>query len=114
MRFVQLTNFPGIPTIDSFAAHFVHSAVAQTGEVNFGGGHILDSIQHCTKMASLSNLMDVPTDCPQARWKCGPSLHRPFTAQHHRLPFLTPPRLPLCSASAAAGWATRSSPPRRP
>ena len=65
MRFVQVTNWPGVPTIDNFAAHFVHSAVVQTGEVNFGGGSILDNIQHCTKMASLSNLMDVPTDCPQ-------------------------------------------------
>ena len=63
-RFVQLTNFPGTPDEGTFTAHFVHSNVEQTGAFN-SDNDLLNSIQHCTRFASLSNLMDVPTDCPQ-------------------------------------------------
>ena len=63
-RYVQLTNFPGVPDEGTFTAHFIHSAVGQTGAFN-SDNDLLNNIQHCTRFASLSNLMDVPTDCPQ-------------------------------------------------
>jgi hypothetical protein len=63
-RYVQLTNFPGVPDEGTFTAHLIHSAVGQTGAFN-SDNDLLNNIQHCTRFASLSNLMDVPTDCPQ-------------------------------------------------
>ena len=63
-RYVQLTNFPGTPDEGTMTAHFIHSAVGQTGAFNTDND-LLNNIQHCTRFASLSNLMDVPTDCPQ-------------------------------------------------
>lgn len=63
-RYVQLTNFPGTPDEGTFTAHFIHSNVEQTGAFN-SDNQRLNNIQHMTRYASLSNLMDVPTDCPQ-------------------------------------------------
>ena len=53
-----------MPDEGSFTAHFIHSAVGQAGGFNTDNDR-LNQIQHCTRFASLSNLMDVPTDCPQ-------------------------------------------------
>jgi len=63
-RYVQLTNWPGVPNEASFSALFTHTAVPPTGEFN-SDNVVLNKIQHCHRYASLSNLMDVPTDCPQ-------------------------------------------------
>ena len=63
-RYVQVLNFPGTPDEGTFTAHFIHSNVEQTGAFNTDND-LLNNIQHCTRYASLSNLMDVPTDCPQ-------------------------------------------------
>jgi len=63
-RYVQVKNFPGVPDEASFTALFTHSNVEPTGEFNTNNA-LLNNIQHCTRYASLSNLMDVPTDCPQ-------------------------------------------------
>ncbi len=63
-RYVQVLNFPGTPDEGTFTAHFIHSNVPQTGAFN-SNNNLLNKIQHCTRFASLSNLMDVPTDCPQ-------------------------------------------------
>ena len=63
-RFVQVTNFPGVPNEGSFLALFIHSDVPQTGSLTTDN-HAINAIQHATRFASLSNLMDIPTDCPQ-------------------------------------------------
>lgn len=63
-RFVQVTNFPGTPDEGSFMAHFAHSAVDQTGSLSTNND-LLNDLQYLARFASLSNLYDVPTDCPQ-------------------------------------------------
>jgi alpha-L-rhamnosidase len=63
-RYVQITNFPGVPDEGTMLAHFIHSDVEQVGGFSTSNG-LLNTVQHCTRFASLSNLMDVPTDCPQ-------------------------------------------------
>jgi len=63
-RYVQLTNWPGVPVESSFSALFTHTAVPQTCQFS-SDNVVLNKIQHCHRYASLSNLMDVPTDCPQ-------------------------------------------------
>ena len=63
-RYMQLTGFPGVPGTADFSAQFTHSAVEATGAFDSSNA-LLNNIQHCHRYASLSNLMDVPTDCPQ-------------------------------------------------
>jgi len=59
-RFVQVTGYPGVPDPSAFTSHFVHSDVEVTGSFETDNPD-LDFIQHATIMASLSNLMDVPS-----------------------------------------------------
>lgn len=63
-RYVQIEGWPGIPGEESVSAHFIHSAVPQSGEF-ISSSPLLNAIQHATRFASWSNLMDIPTDCPQ-------------------------------------------------
>jgi len=63
-RYVQVNGFPGVPGEEAVTAHFVHSAVPQSGEFS-SSNPLLNAVQHATRYASWSNLMDVPTDCPQ-------------------------------------------------
>ena len=61
---MQVEGFPGVPGEEAVTAHFVHSDVPQSGEFTSSSA-LLNAIQHATRYASWSNLMDVPTDCPQ-------------------------------------------------
>jgi alpha-L-rhamnosidase len=63
-RYVQLTGYPGTPDFTTLTAHFVHTAFETTGSVSFSDP-LLDQVQHITRMASMSNFMSIPTDCPQ-------------------------------------------------
>ena len=65
-QFVQVTNYPpGVPlSLASMTAVTVNSAVGQ-GSALQSSNALLNSIQLATRYGSLSNLMDVPTDCPQ-------------------------------------------------
>ena len=55
-RYVQVTNYPGTPDESAFTAYFTHSDVEQTGSFNTNNA-LMNSIQHCTRFASLSNLV---------------------------------------------------------
>jgi alpha-L-rhamnosidase len=63
-RYVQLTGYPGVPDQQTLSAHFVHTSFEYTGSVGFSDPD-LDSVQHITRTASMSNFMSIPTDCPQ-------------------------------------------------
>ena len=63
-RYAQIENWPGAPSESNFEALFVHSLVEQTGALSTSSA-LLNRVQHATRMASLSNLLDVPSDCPQ-------------------------------------------------
>jgi alpha-L-rhamnosidase len=63
-RYIQLEGYPGTPSETTVRAHFIHSDLPQTGEF-LSSSATLNAIQHATRYASWSNLMDVPTDCPQ-------------------------------------------------
>ena len=60
-RFAQVTNFPGVPDTSSFTGHFIHSEVGAQGGSGLSSSTspLLTNVQHLTRMASLSNLMDV-------------------------------------------------------
>eukprot|EP01116_Phalansterium_solitarium_P007853 TRINITY_DN2084_c1_g1_i2.p1 TRINITY_DN2084_c1_g1~~TRINITY_DN2084_c1_g1_i2.p1 ORF type:complete len:1037 (-),score=234.67 TRINITY_DN2084_c1_g1_i2:145-3255(-) len=63
-QYVQLEGYVGVPTFETLEAYFVHTALPEVGEINFET-QLLNEIQHATRFASLSNFMNIPTDCPQ-------------------------------------------------
>lgn len=63
-RFVQISNFPSIPTDRTFTAYFIHADIPQASIFNTDN-MALNQIQSMTRFAAMSNQMDIPTDCPQ-------------------------------------------------
>ena len=62
-RWVQVTGYPGTPTLDAVRARVVHSDFAGAGE--FECNHaMLNAIQKCTRWSYVSNFVGIPTDCP--------------------------------------------------
>ena len=62
-QYIEVTGFPGQPTLDSFRARFIHSAVPKAGEFTCSNP-LLNRIQRAAYWAFLSNLQGLPTDCP--------------------------------------------------
>lgn len=63
-RFVELTGFPGVPSLDSLEAYFFHSNVPKVGEFHCSN-ELINQIHSNIIWAQLSNFMSIPTDCPQ-------------------------------------------------
>ena len=69
-RYVELTGYPGVPTLDSVRGRVVHTAVAQTG--NFSSSKpILNRLQSAVLWGLKTNLHSIPTDCPQRNERMG-------------------------------------------
>jgi alpha-L-rhamnosidase len=68
-RYALLMGWPGgaPPPPSALTCSFVHTAVQQAGAVHFNGstGPVYNAIQAALLQTQLSNLMSVPTDCPQ-------------------------------------------------
>ncbi len=69
-RYVEIRGFPGVPTLDSIEGVFIHTDVTQTGTFLCSNQRI-NKIHECTLWGQLSNLMSVPTDCPQRAERMG-------------------------------------------
>ena len=63
-RYVEVTGFPGTPSLDSVRAQVVHSAVKSVGSFA-ASTQILNDIQRVIRWSQVTNLMGVPTDCDQ-------------------------------------------------
>ena len=63
-RYVEIAGFPGEPGPDALEGRFVHSDVRRTGELVTSNG-LVNAIHRNTVWGQLSNLMSIPTDCPQ-------------------------------------------------
>ncbi len=63
-RYVEVTGYPGTPSLDSLRGHVVHTAVKTTG--NFAASNpLLNQIHKIIRWSDLTNLHSVPTDCDQ-------------------------------------------------
>lgn len=62
-QYIEVTGFPGKPTLDNFRARFIHSAVPKAGEFTCSNP-MLNRINRAADWAFLSNLQSIPTDCP--------------------------------------------------
>jgi len=63
-RYVEVTGYPGTPSLDSLRGKVVHTAVESTGKFETSK-QILNQIQHNIRWGQATNLHSVPTDCDQ-------------------------------------------------
>ena len=62
-QYVEVTGFPGKPTLDALRGVFIHSAIPVAGEFECSNP-LLNKIWGAGRWAYLSNLQGIPTDCP--------------------------------------------------
>ncbi|HMA53497.1 MAG TPA: family 78 glycoside hydrolase catalytic domain, partial [Acidobacteriota bacterium] len=63
-RYVEMTGYPGEPGPGALEGRFVHSDVGRVGEFR-SSNELVDRIHRNVVWGQLSNLMSIPTDCPQ-------------------------------------------------
>jgi alpha-L-rhamnosidase len=63
-RYVEMTGFPGKPGKKALEGRFVHSDVLRTGTLHVSN-ELIDRLHRNILWGQLSNLMSIPTDCPQ-------------------------------------------------
>lgn len=63
-RYVEMTGYPGEAGPGALEGRFVHSDVGRTGEFR-SSNELVDRIHRNVIWGQLSNLMSIPTDCPQ-------------------------------------------------
>jgi len=69
-RYVELTGFPGIPALENIEGLFFHSNVTKVGEF-YCSNELINQIHSNIIWGQLSNLMSIPTDCPQREERQG-------------------------------------------
>jgi len=69
-RYVELTGFPGTPTLETIEGRVVHSIVEPVGGF-ICSNSLINHIHRNVLWGQLSNLMSVPTDCPQRDERMG-------------------------------------------
>ena len=69
-RYVEVTGYPGTPSLDSLRGHVVHSAVETTGSF-VASKPLLNQIHKIIRWSDLTNLHSVPTDCDQRNERMG-------------------------------------------
>jgi len=62
-QYVEVTGFPGKPTLDSIRGVFTHSDIPVAGEFECSNP-LLNKIWRAGRWSYLSNLQGIPTDCP--------------------------------------------------
>ncbi|HUX06048.1 MAG TPA: family 78 glycoside hydrolase catalytic domain [Acidobacteriota bacterium] len=69
-RFVEVTGYSGALSLDSLAARFVHSEADRCGRFKCSN-ELINRIHENVVRGQLSNLMSIPTDCPQRDERLG-------------------------------------------
>jgi len=62
-QYVQVTGFPGTPTLDNLRGRVVHTAFETRGEF-VCSNDLLNAIQSCACWSTRGNYHGIPTDCP--------------------------------------------------
>ncbi len=85
-RFLELTGFPGVPTLETVRGNVVHSAVNQIG--NFSCSKpILNKLQRLIVWSQKTNLHSIPTDCNQRDERMGWLADAHLTAEEAMMNF---------------------------
>lgn len=69
-RYVEVTGFPGKPTLDSITGRVVHSDTPKTGRF-VTSNDLINQLQSNIVWGQRSNFFSVPTDCPQRDERLG-------------------------------------------
>jgi len=69
-RYVEVTGFPGMLTAAGISRLRLHTALEPKAQVTFGD-EVLQAIHEGSRGSQLSNLMQLPTDCPQRDERLG-------------------------------------------
>jgi len=69
-RYVEVTGFPGKPTLDALTGLVVNSDAPTSGEFSCSN-ELLNKVQHNIVWGQASNMYSVPTDCPQRDERLG-------------------------------------------
>jgi alpha-L-rhamnosidase len=69
-RYVEVTGYPGVPGIETLEGIFIHTAVEPAGSF-LSSNALLNKIHRNIIYGQLSNLMSIPTDCPQRAERMG-------------------------------------------
>ncbi|MEZ5106739.1 MAG: family 78 glycoside hydrolase catalytic domain [Draconibacterium sp.] len=69
-RYVELTGFPGEPTLEDLTGLVVYSSAPDIGEFSCSN-ELLNKVQHNIVWGQKSNMYSVPTDCPQRDERLG-------------------------------------------
>jgi alpha-L-rhamnosidase len=85
-RYVELTGFPGTPSLETLRGRLVHTAVEPTGSF-VASEPILNKIQSIIRWGQSTNLHSVPTDCPQRDERMGWMGDAQVTAEEAMLNF---------------------------
>lgn len=62
-QYVQVTGFPGTPTLENLRGRVVHTAFSRRGEFSCSNT-LLNTMQRCSDWSTLGNYHGIPTDCP--------------------------------------------------
>ncbi|HEY5915392.1 MAG TPA: glycoside hydrolase family 78 protein [Verrucomicrobiae bacterium] len=62
-QYIEVTGFPGKPSLDNLRGVFIHSAIPVAGEFECSNP-LFNKIWRAGRWAYLSNLQGIPTDCP--------------------------------------------------
>ena len=63
-RYVEISGFPGVPTLENIEGIFIHTDVPKIGKF-FCSNNLINQIHENIIWGQLSNFMSIPTDCPQ-------------------------------------------------
>src|SRR2546427_8604904 len=85
-RYVEVTGYPGTPSLDSLRGRVVHTAVDPTGSF-VASKQILNQIQKLIRWSQLTNLFSIPTDCDQRNERQGWMGDAQVTAEEAMLNF---------------------------
>ena len=62
-RYIEVTGFPGQPTVANFRGRFAHTDLEPAGEFSCSNDG-LNQVQQATVQSYLCNAQNIPTDCP--------------------------------------------------
>lgn len=62
-QYVQMTGFPGTPTLENLRGRVVQTAFQSAGEFACAND-MLNAVQRCTRWSYRGNFVGIPTDCP--------------------------------------------------
>jgi alpha-L-rhamnosidase len=69
-RYVEMTGFPGTPTVENLTGCAVHSNCKTMGTFQCGN-ELINRIHRCTLWSQRSNMVGYPMDCPQREERLG-------------------------------------------